>query len=84
MSRGSEPMFRAPRLVVEGQGWGRGAPALGGLTFPPRAPCHRRQHCAPCTVHMAEPVLSFGSCELGLDSVIESCIKKLYLLSFGC
>ena len=64
MSWGSEPMFRAPRLVVEGQGWEKGAPALDGLTFPPRAPCHCRQHRAPCTVHMAEPVLSFRSREL--------------------
>lgn len=84
VSWGSEPMFRAPRLVVEGQGWGRGAPALGGLTFPLRAPCHRCWHRAPYTVDMAEPVLSFSSCELCLNSVIESCIKKLYLPSFGC
>lgn len=74
VSLGREPLCRAPRLVVEGQGWGRGAPALGGLTFPLRAPCHRCRHHAPCTVHKAEPVLSFSSRELGLDSVIERAV----------
>lgn len=58
-------------MVVEGRGWGRHLP-LSGLTFPLRAPCHRCA--ASCPLHrpyMAEPVLSFGSCELSLDSVIE-------------
>lgn len=76
-SLGPINVLGAVSLHSEPRGWwwrgggGEGAaPALGGL----RALCHCGWHCVPCTVHVAEPVLSFGSRELSLDSVIERAV----------